>query len=114
MDSSTEYWLSAIRGLLGFVFAIQLIVIAYLIQTGLQGFIESVGSIPATFLPILNALQITVILAVASAILLVIGFIVRVMARMAERSEPSSHRKSRLRLHRERAISSGIRGTPRT
>ncbi len=29
--ASTKYWLSAIRGLLGFVVAIQLLVVAYLI-----------------------------------------------------------------------------------
>ncbi len=76
----TEYLLSAIRGLLGFVVAIELLIVAYLIQTGLQGFIESAPTIPTTFIPILNALQITVGLAIVAAALLITGMIVRLMA----------------------------------
>ncbi len=76
----TEYLLSAIRGLLGFVVAIELLIVAYLIQTGLQAFIESTTTIPTTFIPILNALQITVGLAIVAAALLITGMVVRLMA----------------------------------
>lgn len=80
MARSIEYSLSVIRGFLGFFVAIQLVVVAYLIQTGLQEFIQSAVSIPTTLIPILNALQITVGLALGAAFLLVIGLIVRLMA----------------------------------
>ncbi len=76
----TEYILSAIRGLLGFVVAIELLIVAYLIQTGLQAFTESSVVMPTALVPILNALQITVALTIVAAILLTVGLVVRVMA----------------------------------
>ena len=76
----TEYLLSAIRGLLGFIVAIELLVVAYLIQTGLQSLIESATTLPTTIIPFLNALQITVALAFAAAALLIAGMIIRLIA----------------------------------
>ena len=71
--ASAKYWLSAIRGLLGLVVAIQLLVVAYLIQTALQSFIMAGTTIPTTMIPLLNALQITVGLTFAAAFLLIAG-----------------------------------------
>ena len=76
----TEYILSAIRGLLGVVVAIELLVVAYLIQTGLQALIESATFMPTALIPILNALQITVALAIVAAVLLIAGLVVRLGA----------------------------------
>ncbi|MFQ5552994.1 MAG: hypothetical protein ACE5EW_04680 [Thermoplasmata archaeon] len=85
--ASTEYLLSAIRGFLGLLAAIGLFIVAYLIQTGLQAFFESAITIPTPLVAILNALQITVGLAIAAAVLLIAGLIIRLRASDEEEEE---------------------------
>lgn len=79
--SREDVWLGWIRGLLGLLVGIELFSLAYVLQNFLN-VLSQTGYIPASLIPLLNFTQVTVIVAIASGILLILGLPIRFRERL--------------------------------
>ena len=79
--SREDVWLGWIRGLLGLLVGIELFSLAYVLQNFLN-VLNQAGYIPASLIPLLNFTQVTVIVAIASGILLILALPIRFRERL--------------------------------